>query len=125
MARCQASFLSDFPQGLVIPLGTSYRLPSHILATAETIFQSSSTDDYIQSPMESLPLSPAARNALERCSPHLVKKKENEWEKRVMIKELWDPVCLLILLFHSTFQLYIIYLFIVFSELKLNGLLLK
>ena len=83
------NFLADFPQGLVIPLETSYRLPSHILTAAESII-SNDVLQPIQKPLKSFPQSPAARTSLYKSSSKLPQEL-HEWEKRVMIKELWDP----------------------------------
>lgn len=88
------NFIRDYPQGLVIPLETSYRLPAHILATANTLIGVDAAPSKLHVPMKSFARSPAAINSLKKSniSPKFWKDDlVPEWEQRVMIKELWDP----------------------------------
>lgn len=87
-------FRLDFPQSLIVPLEICYRTPHHILSVATSIVGHYNDMDVFQKSLKTFELSPAAKTALLKSSPNLVPKDLKEWEKRVMIKELWDPVSL-------------------------------
>tara|TARA_B110000305_G_scaffold229079_1_gene279627 strand:+ start:1327 stop:1923 length:597 start_codon:yes stop_codon:yes gene_type:complete len=78
-------FLKDFPQGVVLPFGTSYRLPKAILKAANSLInkKNDSTKSFTTSPAE---ITSNSLAGLSDASSH----PDSGQQARVIVRGLWD-----------------------------------